>query len=88
MDGGGTVDKTIGSTLRSFLIELAVYAALVAAYFFLVLHFTGDWLDHIFEHNRRLYATLALVFIVVQGVALEAITRWLLAWFKPRKGGE
>jgi hypothetical protein len=85
MEVGGTVDKTIGSALKSFLIELAVYAALVTVYFFLVLHFLGNWLYHVFQQDRRLYATLALVFIITQGVVLEALTRWLLAWFKPRR---
>ena len=33
------------NTLRAFLVELAVYAVFVTAYFFLVLHFLSDWLQ-------------------------------------------
>jgi hypothetical protein len=34
-------------TLRAFCIELAVYAVLVVAYFFAVLHFLDEWLGHL-----------------------------------------
>jgi hypothetical protein len=74
-------------TLRSFLIELLVYAALVFGYYLLVLHFLGGWLNHLFTTDRRLYAAVALVFIICQGVLLEALTRGLLAWIKPRREG-
>ena len=36
--------KEAAKSLRAFAIELAVYAALVTCYFFLVLHLLGDWL--------------------------------------------
>ena len=41
-------------------MELAVYAVFVFAYFFLVLHFLGGWLKHIFDQNKTLYAFVAL----------------------------
>jgi hypothetical protein len=72
------------SSLKSFLIELMVYAVMVVAYFFLVLHFLGDWLNHIFEHDRRIYAALALGLIVGQGIVLEVITTALLGFIRPR----
>jgi hypothetical protein len=72
------------SSLRSYLVELVVYSALVAGYYFLVLHFLGGWLYRLFETNRGLYAALALSLIVAQGVVLEILTRWLLTWLKPR----
>lgn len=64
--------------LRPFLVELALYACFVAVYFLLVLHFLGGWIEQIFENNRLLYATLALVLIAVQGFALERVTSALL----------
>ena len=57
-----------------FLLELAVYACFVSAYFYLVLHFLGDWLKQVFVENKTLYAILALGLIVVQGVLLEMLT--------------
>jgi hypothetical protein len=71
-------------SLLAFLIELIVYAGLVAGYFFLVLSLLADWLNRIFESRRPLYATLALVLIIAQGVLFESITRFLLGLLKPR----
>jgi hypothetical protein len=72
------------NSVRSFLVELVVYAAFVAGYFFLVLHFLGDWLHDLFLTDRRSYAALALGLIIGQGILLDALTRLLLAWLKPR----
>ena len=72
----------VRTSLWSFLVELVVYGALVAAYYFFVLHFLGDWLRHIFDTDRRLYAGLALGLIIAQGFLLEILTRLLLGWVK------
>jgi cytochrome c biogenesis protein CcdA len=72
------------NSLRSFLIELLVYAVLVFAYFLLVLKYLGHWLFHLFHDERKTYAWVALGLIVVQGVVLEALTRLLLGIIKPR----
>lgn len=76
------------NSLRSYLAELVVYSALVAGYYFLVLHFLGDWLYGLYKTNPRLYAALALGLIIAQGLVLEFFTRWLLAWLKPRTEAE
>ncbi len=78
------MNKGVKNSLRSFLAELAVYAVLVTGYYFLVLHYLGGWLYRLFTSERRLYAGMALALIVLQGIALETLTRWLLAWVKPR----
>lgn len=70
------------SALVSFLIELGVYAVLVVLYYFLVLHFLGDWLLHTFQHSRKSYAVLALVLIVGQGFLLEMLTTTLLRFIQ------
>ena len=70
--------------LRSYLLELLVYAALVAGYYLAVLHFLGDSLLHVYESKRRLYAVLALALIIGQGLLLEVLTRVLLGWIAPR----
>lgn len=77
--------KDAGGSWWSFLLELIVYAALVAGYYFLVLHFLGGWLDHLFHNGRRTYAAVALGLIVGQGFLLENLTRLLLSWVKPRR---
>jgi hypothetical protein len=66
------------TTLRAFLIELAIYAVLVVAYFFLVLHFLGDWLFQLETHHRYTYAGVAILLIIGQAVVLESLTTFLL----------
>ena len=72
------------NSLVSFLIELALYAVLVLAYFFLVLHFMGDWLLEVYLRDKRLYAVVALLLIIAQGVVLEALTTGLLRWIRSK----
>jgi len=74
----------IRRSLKPFLFELVVYAVLVAAYYGFVLHFLGNSLQHVYQHDRRLYAALALGLIVGQGFLLEVLTRLLLAFMMPR----
>jgi hypothetical protein len=76
--------RHVENSLRSFLVEFVVYTALVAAYYFLVLHFLGDWLLRLFLHQRNVYAGMALGLIIGQGFLLELLTRSLLGWIKPR----
>jgi len=78
------VDREVKSSLISFCVELLIYAALVIAYYFLVLHLLGDWLQRLFEHERKLYAAIALGLIICQGLILEVFTRLMLAFIKPR----
>ena len=82
------MNREARSSLKSFIIELLVYAVLVLGYFFLVLHFLGERLYEIFERDRRLYAAIALALIVGQGILLEALTTALLALIKPRMEDE
>jgi len=78
------VDREVKSSLISFCIEVLIYAVLVTGYYFLVLHLLGDWLQRLFEHDRRVYAVTALGLIICQGLILEVLTRLLLAFIKPR----
>lgn len=71
-------------SLKPFLLELCVYAVLIVAYYFLVLHFLGDGLQRLYQQERRVYAALALGLIVGQGLLLELLTRTLLGWIAPR----
>lgn len=65
-------------------MEFVLYVAVVAGYYFLVLHYLGGWLQELFEGSRLVYAWVALALIVGQGVALDVVIRLLLAWIKPR----
>lgn len=76
--------REVENSLRSFFVECAVYGILVAGYYFLVLHYLGDWLNDLFKSQRTAYAWMALGLIIGQGVLLDVVTRLLLAWIRPR----
>lgn len=71
-------------TFRAFAIELAVYAVLVVAYFFLVLHLMGGWLHHLEGQHRYFYATVAILLIIGQAVVLESVTTFLMRLLRGR----
>ena len=72
-------------TLLGFAIELVIYAALVAIYFFLVLRFLGDWLRSLFLEHRDVYAAVAILLMIGQAVALELVTNILATFLRLRK---
>jgi len=76
--------KEAAKTLRAFLIELVIYALLVFAYFFLVLHFLGGWLYQLEIHHRYTYGVLAILLIIGQAVVLESVTTLLLRALRGR----
>ena len=63
---------------RGFVIELVIYGVLVVVYFLAVLRLLGDPLARLFQGNLTVYAVVALVLIVAQGVLLEVITSFLV----------
>lgn len=76
--------KQAVTTLRAFLIELAIYAPLVVGYFFLVLHYLGAWLQHLETHRPRSYAAIAVFLIIGQAIILEGLTTFLLRLIRGR----
>ena len=76
--------KETTETLRAFAIELAIYALLVVAYFFLVLHLLGGWLYGLESNHRYLYAGTAILLIIGQAVVLESVTTFLLRRLRGR----
>lgn len=72
------MDIDSSKIIRNFLIELVVYGVLVVAYFILVLQSLGNWLTSLYNNNLTVYAIIALVLIVVQGVILEKVTTFLI----------
>jgi hypothetical protein len=78
------MNKEVASTFKAFAVELVIYAALVIAYFFLVLHFLGEWLYQLNLHHRYIYATVAILLIIGQAVVLENVTTFLLRLLRGR----
>jgi len=71
-------------TLFSFLAELVIYSLLVVAYFFLVLHFLGGWLQHLDKQSIRLYALVSICLMIGQAVLLEWVTTFLFRLLRGR----
>ena len=71
-------------TLRAFAIELAIYALLVVAYFFLVLNLLGEWLYQLESQHRYIYAGVAILLIIGQAVVLESVTTFLIRLLRGR----
>ena len=76
--------KDSAKSVRVFAAELAIYAVLVTAYFFLVLHLLGNWLYRLEMQHRVLYAVVALSMIVGQAIVLDAVTTLLLRILRRR----
>ena len=76
--------KDSAKSLRVFAIELVIYAVLVTAYFFLVLHLLGNWLYQLETKHRILYAVVAILLIAGQAVVLDAVTTVLFRLLRRR----
>ena len=70
--------------LKAFAVELAAYTILVVAYVILVLHALSGWLKDLFVSDRLLYAGVALLLMIVQGVGLEMVTTGLLNFMRSK----
>ena len=71
-------------TLLSFLAELVIYSLLVVVYFFLILHFLGNWLQGLSQESIKLYAVVALGLMIAQAILLEWITTFLFRLLRGR----
>ena len=78
------MNKDGAKSLRAFAIELAIYAILVTAYFFLVLHLLGNWLYQLETQHRYIYATVAILLIAGQAIVLDAVTTLLFRFLRRR----
>jgi hypothetical protein len=76
--------KETAKTFRAFLIELLIYAVLVVAYFFLVLHFLGEGLYQLETRHRYAYAGAAILLMIGQAVLLQNVTTFLLRLIRGR----
>jgi len=73
-----TTKPDLPRLIRNFLIELVVYGILLVIYFFAVLRFLGDPINSLYTNNTVVYAFVGLGLIVLQAVALEAVTSYLI----------
>lgn len=74
-------------TWQAFVLELLIYGILLVAYFLLVLHYLGGWFKELYDHDRTLFAVMALVIMIGQTVVLELASSFLI-WFVREKQGK
>ena len=72
------MDNKSKRLLLNFLIEIIIYGFLLAIYFVLVLSYLGQPLNQLFHLDPWIYAFATLLLIVIQSVALEMVTSFLL----------
>ena len=70
---------------KTFLLELLLYAILLVAYFAFVLHYLGGWFKNLYDHDRDLFAVMALVVMIGQTVGLEIISSFLIWLLRGKK---
>jgi uncharacterized membrane protein (DUF106 family) len=64
--------------LRNFVLEIIIYGVLLLIYFVAVLRLLGRPLNELFHLDPFFYALATLLLIVIQSVALEMITSFLI----------
>jgi F0F1-type ATP synthase membrane subunit a len=68
----------------AFTFEMVVYSIILVAYFALVLHYLAGWFKHLYDHDRRLFAVMALVIMIGQTTLLELVSA-ALSWLVLKK---
>jgi hypothetical protein len=76
--------KQARETLWAFGVEIAIYSALVVAYFLLVLRFVATSLYTLEQRHIVAYGAVAIALIVGQAVLLEIVTTSLLRLLRGR----
>ena len=77
--------EPIQKVLRYIAVELAAYAVLAIAYFFLVLRFLGTWLFGLFHEQRVYYVVASILLMVGQAIGLERLISGLSYIIRSRK---
>jgi pilus assembly protein TadC len=70
---------------KTFFFELLLYAILIVAYFAFVLHYLGGWFKELYDHDRDLFAVMALVVMIGQTLTLEAVSGFLIWLLRGKK---
>jgi Kef-type K+ transport system membrane component KefB len=72
-------------TWQAFVFELLLYAGLVVAYFFFVLHYLSGWFKDLYDHDRTLFAVMALLIMIGQAVGLQIACDFLVWLMRGKK---
>jgi hypothetical protein len=65
-------------TIR-LIVEVLIYAVLVAAYLAVVINFLTGWLKGLFSQHPAVYAFVSIGLMILQSVGLEKLTSALVS---------
>lgn len=71
--------------LVAWLLHLTIYGVLLLLYLWFVLSKLARWFYHLFLHHRAEYALFGILLMIVQAVALETISAFILRAFHREK---
>ena len=71
--------------LRAFIVETAIYSALVSGYALIALHYCGQWMKDLYDHHLYWYAVVALGIMIGQGLMLELVTTFIFRLLRRKK---
>jgi len=73
------------SNWKAFLIELVLYTILLLVYFVIVLHYLGGWFKELYDHDRTLFAVVALLVMIGQTIGLQTVSSLLFRLISRKK---
>ena len=63
--------------VRKFVIQLLIYAVILALYFTLILRHLGDPLTELFNQSLLVYAGASLLLVVMQALFLDTLLHFI-----------
>lgn len=63
--------------VRKFVIQLLIYAVILALYFTLILRHLGDPLTELFDQSLLVYAGASLLLVVMQALFLDTFLHFI-----------
>jgi hypothetical protein len=66
----------------AWALHLVLYSVLLLAYFLLVLRYLAAWFAGLFHHHRAEYAIFGILIMIVQAVALDSVSAFILRCFR------
>lgn len=63
--------------VRKFVIQLLIYAVILALYFTLILRHLGDPLTELFDQSLLVYAGASLLLVVMQALFLDTLLHFI-----------
>ena len=80
--GGAPNASSSPREVLAWALHLALYSVLLLGYFLFVLRYLSGWFAQLFHQHRVEYAFFGIVAMIVQAVALDSISGFILRCFR------